>query len=379
MTLSDRWERVNWLLVGLALLLTGAGIATVSTAAGEDGPSWAWLQFRWTLIALAGMLFATTVPYKRVVAAVPALYVLGIAGLLAVLVAGTGRGAARWIDLGAFRMQPSEFVKPILVVTLAGFVRYRATYKRFAGLAFPFALTLVPVALVMRQPDLGTALLLIPVLFVSLYAAGAKPSHLALVALAGVAAGAALYLVPGLLEPYQKDRVRHFLAQDGGGEAAQVLLRQQGLQLNESKIAVAAGGLFGAGGADEEGGVADAIARLPERHTDFIFSTFAARWGLFGVTFLLLAWLALLATILSTAAKAREPSGRILAVGVFTLFAAQVLVNLGMTLGLLPVVGVTLPFFSYGGSSLLSSYLSLGLLLSVDLHPEIEFGIGDFE
>lgn len=376
MTLSDRLQRANWLLLGLALLLTVVGIFTLSAAAGEDGPPWAWLQVRWTLVALAGTLVALTVPYKRVVAAFPLFYAAGVAGLVVVLLVGTGRGAVRWIDLGAFRMQPSEFMKPVLVVTLAGYVRYRQAYKRFAGLSIPFALTLVPVALVMRQPDLGTALLLIPILFVSLFAAGAKPGHLGLVTLAGIAAGFALYFVPGLMEPYQKERVTSFLAQDGGGEAGHILRRQQGFQLEKSKVAIASGGFLGA---DGEEAFEDAIAGFPERHTDFVFSTFAARYGLVGVSLLLLAWFALLATILSTAAKAREPSGRLLAVGVFTLFAVQVLVNLGMTMGLLPVVGVTLPFFSYGGSSLLSSFLCIGLVLSVDVHPEIELGVGDFD
>jgi rod shape determining protein RodA len=375
-TLTDRLVRANWLLLGLAVLLTAVGIATVGTASEPDGTPWAWLQLRWAIVAVAFTLLLLAVPYDRFVAASPVLYAAGIAGLLAVLAIGSGRGAQRWIDLGAFRMQPSEFMKPILVVTLAGYVRYRQAYKRFRGLAWPFAMTLLPVALVMKQPDLGTALLLVPVLFASLFVAGARPRHLALVALAGMAAGVLLYVVPGLMEPYQKDRVRQFLLQDSGTEAARVLRLSHGHQLDQSKTAVALGGLLGADGEDA---LEEAIGRLPERQTDFVFAVLAAKWGLLGVSFVLLAYLAFLATLLSTAAKVKEPSGRILAVGVFTLFAVQVLVNLGMTLGLLPVVGVTLPFFSYGGSSLLTSFAAVGLVLAVELHPKMEFGVGDFD
>jgi rod shape determining protein RodA len=375
MTLTERLVRANWLLLGLAVLLTGLGIATVGSASESDGTPWAWLQLRWAIVAVAFTVLLIAVPYERFVAASPLIYGAGIAGLLAVLAVGTGKGAQRWIDLAAFRIQPSEFMKLILVVTLAGYVRYQQAYKRFRGLAWPFAMTLLPVALVMKQPDLGTALLLIPILFASLFVAGAQPRHLALVAGAGLVAGALLYFVPGLMEPYQKDRIRHFLQQDSGTEVARVLRQSHNLQVDASKTATAMGGLAGADAEEFE----ETTRRLPERHTDFVFAVLAARWGLAGVSFVLLAYLAFLATLLSTAAKVKEPSGRILAVGVFTLFTVQILVNLGMALGLLPVVGVTLPFFSYGGSSLLTSFAAVGIVLSVELHPKIEFGVGDFD
>jgi rod shape determining protein RodA len=178
------------------------------------------------------------------------------------------------------------------------------------------------------------------------------------------------------MEPYQKDRIRHFLQQDSATEVARVLRQSHNLQIEQSKTAVALGGFLGADGEEALDG---AIGRLPERQTDFVFAVLAAKWGLAGVSFVLLAYLAFLATLLSTAARVKEPSGRILAVGVFTLFAVQILVNLGMTLGLLPVVGVTLPFFSYGGSSLLTSFAAVGIVLAVELHPKIEFGVGDFD
>jgi rod shape determining protein RodA len=375
-TLPERLARANWALVALALGLCLVGIVTIS-AASEDLPvDYGWVQVRWAVVGLVGALLVFAVPYRRIVSVRHVLYALGLVGLVVVLFTGARKGASRWISLGAFRMQPSEFMKVILVVALAGYVRYERSYKRFRGLALPFALTLVPVLLVMRQPDLGTAMLLVPILFVLLYAAGARLSHLGIVGLCGIGAGLLLYFVPGLLQSYQRDRIIGFLLQDAdlSGPEAEVLRRTQGHQLHAAKTAVGVGGVFGADERD-----ASVLERLPERRTDFVFPVLASRWGLAGASAVLLGYLAFLALLLSTALRVREPSGRMLVVGVFTLFAVQVVVNLGMTLGLLPIVGVPLPFLSYGGSSLLVSFLALGLVMNVGVDPPVEFGRGDFD
>ena len=374
MTVVERLGRANWLLLGLALLLCAAGISTISFASEET--DFGRLQTRWAVVGLAGCLLVFTVPYRRVVQVRHVLYALGVLALVAVLFTSARKGASRWIALGAFRMQPSEFMKVILVVTLAGFIRYERSYKRFRGLALPFALTLVPVLLVMRQPDLGTALLLVPVLFGLLFVAGARPAHLAAVGACGLVVGLAMYFVPGLLNSYQKDRIVAYLQQDAesSGYEADLLRRTQGHQLHAAKTAVGVGGMTGASEDDLA-----VVRRLPERRTDFVFPVFAARYGLLGTSLLLGAYLLFLALLLATAMRVREPSGRMLVVGVFTLFAAQAVVNLAMTVGLLPIVGVPLPFLSYGGSSLLVSFLALGLVLSVGVDPPMEFGRGDFD
>jgi rod shape determining protein RodA len=376
-TLSDRVRKANWLLLALALALTGLGVSTVRIAAEGHETDWAWLQVRWAVVGLAATFLVVAVPYRRIVQARYVLYGGGILGLLLVLVKGSGKSAGRWLELGAFRLQPSEFMKLVLVIVLAGYVRYEQRYKTFRGLATPFALTLVPVALVMKQPDLGTALLLVPILFVLLFAAGARLSHLLAVAGCGALAAVAMYSVPGVLHDYQKRRVDSFLGLGGDSRIEQKMRAAQDHQITQGELAMAAGGLVGAPA--EEGGAAEAAAYLPERHTDFVFPVFAAAHGFLGVTGLFALEFAFLAVLLATATKVREPSGRMLVVGVFTLFAAQVVVNLGMTVGLLPVVGVTLPFFSYGGSSLLTSFLALGLVLDVGIDPPLEFGRGDFE
>jgi rod shape determining protein RodA len=370
-TLSDRYARLNWPLLGLALLLTAAGVATVGTASEGHAVDFGRLQTRWAVVALAAAAIVAAVPYERLVRARFAFYAVGLLGLVAVLFVGRGKSAGRWIEVGSFRVQPSEFVKPILVVALAGTLRYREGNDRLKGFALPLALTMVPMLLVMKQPDLGTALLLIPTLFAVLFAAGARVRHLLLVAGAGLAAGLLLYFVPGVLAEFQKDRIRTFVLSDSNEQVAKYMRRDKGHQIDQSQRAVASGGLAGY---DGEGGAEEAIRDLPERHTDFAFATAAASWGLLGVSLLLLAYLAFLAILLSTAYRVREPSGRLLVVGVFALFATQIVVNLGMTVGLLPVVGVTLPFLSYGGSSLLTSFLAVGMVLSVGVESPIEFG-----
>jgi rod shape determining protein RodA len=374
---GDRWRRANWSLLVLALLLTGFGIAAIASASEGLRSDWAWMQVRWVVVGLAGCLLVLATPYRRIVQARWALYAGGVALLVLVLFKGTGQSAGRWIGVGAFRMQPSEFMKVILVVTLAGMLRYERRHYRLKGLVGPLAVTMIPVALVMKQPDLGTALLLVPLLFAVLYAAGARVRHLGVVAGMGLVAGLAMFFIPGILHDYQKDRILAYITEHTDSEAAALLRQSQGHQLHRGLVAAGLGGFSGV--SQEEGGVASAVRDIPERHSDFVFPVFAARFGFLGVTMLLALYLLFLGVLLSTALRVREPSGRLIVVGVFTLLSSQIVVNLGMTLGLLPVVGVTLPFFSYGGSSLLTTYLALGLVLGVGADPPVEFGRTTFE
>ncbi len=377
MTFPDRFRRANWLLLVLALLLTVAGVIAVKRAAEGHVTDFAWNQTRWAVLGTALALALLAVPSKRVIQGGYALYALGLAGLVLVLFVGTGKGAGRWIGVGALRVQPSEFMKLALVIALAGHIRYERDHKRLKGLLWPVALMVVPLLLVMMQPDLGTALLFVPILFACLFAAGARVRHLLLVTLCGLALGAAVYAVPGILRPYQRARITAYLARatDDRDEATRRPSAHDH-QLDRSQRSVGVGGWTGV--SDEDGPAAQAPHRVPERHTDFIFPVFAAAYGFVGVTALFLIYLLFLGTLLGQALRTRDPSGRLLAVGVFTLFAAQLVVNTAMTVGLLPVVGVPLPFFSYGGSSLLVSYAALGLALSVGVDPVLDFGKDPF-
>lgn len=372
LSLSDRLERAPWSLPVLAGALTVVGLTTIGTAASGHETPYLWMQVRWAVVGVVAALILMASPFPRAVAWAPALYVLGLAGLVLVLFRGTGQSAGRWISVGGFRAQPSEIMKAILALTLAAALRYSTEHRRLGGLVRPVALMLVPFLLVMRQPDLGTALVFVPITFAVLFAAGARLRHLAVLAAGGLLAAGLLAMVPGVLKDYQRDRVFGFVAQVGGGKAAEALKRSQNHQSHQSMLGVALGGLTGV--EEASGGAEEATRDVPERHSDFVFAVFAADHGLLGVTFLLLLYAAFLGALLSLARRVREPSGRFLAVGLFAMFAAQIVVNLAMVVGLLPVVGVPAPFLTYGGSSLLVSWLSVGLLLSLGADPPIEFG-----
>jgi rod shape determining protein RodA len=373
LSLLDRLKRANWLLLGLAVGLSLLGVVCVGVASQGQPTDYAWLQARWTVIGIAACLLVLAVPYQRFLSLRYLFYAGTLLLLLLVLAAGRGRSAGRWIQIGSFRGQPSELMKVVLVVTLAGYIRYERSYRRFRGLAIPFALTFVPALLIVRQPDLGTALLLVPILFVMLYVAGAQPRHLGVVAAAGLVAGVVLYLLPGPISDYQKDRIRAFALQESGQE---VLIRGKGYQLWHSKIVVGSAPVLGNGLGEEAG---RDMRHLTERHSDFIFPVLASSFGLAGTTVFLGLYFLFLALVLRTSLRVREPGGRLLAVGAACLFACQAIVNMAMTVGLLPIVGMPLPFLSYGGSSLLTCFVALGLVLNVGADPPMEFGRGDFD
>ena len=372
MTLGDRLKEADWILLGLGVLLSFLGVMAVNTAA-EGRIDYGSIQMRWMIIGVAVCLLMLAVPYRVVVMWRWLWYVGGVGLLLLVLVIGHGKSANRWISLGTFRLQPSEVMKLILVITLAGYIRYERRHRTFRGLVTPFAITLIPFLLIMKQPDLGTAILLLPVLFTLLYVAGANRTHLGIVAAAGAIAALTLYFTPGLMNDYQKDRVRAFLLQ-GSNETA--LLRSHNHQIHNSKTVVGTATVFGQGMGED---TRESIRFLPERHSDFIFPVIIHAFGLVGATLLFMLYLLFIGLLLRTALKVREPSGRMLSVGVACLFACQTIVNLAMTLGLLPIVGMPLPFLSYGGSSLLTSFAALGLVLNVGSDHPVEFGRGDFD
>jgi len=373
LTLGERFKRADWGLLALGLLLSLLGVVVVGAASAGQSTDFGALQLRWVVIGLAACLLVLAVPYRRVVELRYLWYGLGLLLLVLVLFVGRGKSAGRWIELAGFRLQPSELMKLIMVVTLAGTLRYEQGFARERHLTLPLLLTLVPVLLVMKQPDLGTGLMFLPLLLAVLYAAGVRGRSLAALVVAGMVCLVALWFIPGLLHGYQRTRLEAFLRQ---GSDDPLLLRSYNLQIHQSKTVVGTGPLFGNGLGEE---TQEAIAGLPERHSDFAFPVFANAFGLAGVSVLLLLYLLFLWLLLRTALRVREPSGRLLAVGVWALFAVQALVNMAMTLGLLPIVGMPLPFISYGGSSLLTSFLALGLVLNVGAERAVEFGRSDFE
>jgi cell division protein FtsW (lipid II flippase) len=268
------------------------------------------------------------------------------------------RDVFRWVGIEPFRLQPSEFMKLALVLTLARYLRFRNSYRSWWGLLPPFALTLLPMVLILFQPDLGTLLMLLPVLFALLFVAGARVRHLLLIVVLGLAA-LPLFYAYGMQE-YQKERIRVLLNQNTTNEAWHM---DQGYQLRQSKIALGTGGLTGTGYG--EGLFVQYEGLLPEDHNDFIFAIFGHQWGFLGGVLLLLAYGAIVLFGLEVASTTNDPFGRLLAVGVVVMIVVQALLNIGMNIGLAPITGMPLPFVSAGGSSLWANFLALGLLLNV--------------
>jgi rod shape determining protein RodA len=348
-------QNVDWPLLGATVGLVILSASTLASLhVGRAGGSVAIRQLAWFGVGILALVFVASIDYRRLVRAAPLLYVLGLGSLVAVFLLGrTVSGARRWLFVGPVSVQPSELFKLCFVLMAVWLLTSRWAQpigKTVLVMAAPLAI--VPAALIVKQPDLGTALLLFPVLIALLVAAGMQMRLLGGLALAGVAAAPLAWLV---LKDYQRERLLVFLDpfRDPLGSAYNVI---------QAKIAIGSGQLLGKGVA---GATQSRLSFLPERHTDFIFAVFAETWGFVGCLVLLTCYALLLLRGFDIAASTREPVGRLVALGVTALVATQVLVNVGMVTGLIPVVGIPLPFMSYGGSSMVVSMMALGLLLSV--------------
>jgi len=346
------------LLVSIALSVVG--VLAVYVAGAEAGQYYALNQSLGFLAGIAGAVPLALVDYRLLKRYLPVVY--GIAVLMLLLVTVTGisaKGAQRWIDIGPVQVQPSEFAKLFVVIVLAGYLADRPASDNRVFLKAMGILAL-PAMLVFAQPDLGTALVFGAVFFVVTFVAGAKLYQLGLLAAAGAGAFAAAVRF-GILEDYQIARLTAFLNPDGAPDV--------GYQVAQSKISIGSGGLTGKG---LDATTLANLGFLPEDHTDFIFSNLAERVGFVGCLLLLGLFLVLIWRILRVATVARDRFGVLIAVGVATIFLFHVFVNLGMTMGIMPVTGIPLPFISYGRSSLVVSVLSLGLLQGIAMRAKAE-------
>lgn len=364
-------QRIPWSVVAMTIALMAVGQSGIErgdelSRAGEFFDR----QLVWIVLALPAMLAATIVPYRVYRHHAYLWFAASVALLLAVYFFPARWGSRRWIPLGFMQFQPSEMAKLAYILTLARYLMYRENYRRLSGLFVPFVLTFIPLLLILREPDLGTSLLFLPVLFAMLFAAGARLRHLALIAGCGIAALPVLWLT---MSAEQQSRITALFTQTDGGPTP----HGDGYHLHQSKQALALGGLWGS----EICGTAvdDPLAyHLPACRTDFVLCMVGERWGLIGSFATLTLYLLLFARGLTIAAGTREPFGRLLAVGVVALLAAQTVINAGMTVGLMPITGITLPLLSYGGSSLLFTCVALGLLMNVAMRPGFEVGRDPF-
>lgn len=362
---TDWIRRVPWSIVACVVALTAIGLSGI--ARGDhlsQAGTFFGRQAVWIAISIPAMLAATAISYRGLRWVSYPLFAASLALLVVVYAFPARSGAQRWIPLGFMYFQPSEVAKLTFILALAHYLMFRSNYRRLTGLLVPFILTLLPVGLILKEPDLGTSLVFIPILFAMLFAAGARPRHLVIVSLLGAAMLPVLWMG---MSAEQRSRVVTLFVQKDGGAAP----KGDGYHLHQSKQVLALGGTLGS----ELGEMPlddRAAYHLPACRTDFVFCMIGERWGLLGGIVTLSLYALLFARGLAVAAKTREPFGRLVAVGVVALLATQVLINVGMTVGLMPVTGLTLPLVSYGGSSLLSTAIALGLLLNVGLRPGYE-------
>jgi rod shape determining protein RodA len=351
-------RRFDWTLAVAVVAIAVLGMLNLYSATWTSRPQLYSQQLSWMAIGLVGFAAAAALDYRHLERLAYPLYALGVASLVLVLIVGrTANGSRRWLEAGGQSVQPSEFMKLFLILALARFLHSWpvAEGRALRHLLIPFAMVALPVALVLRQPDLGTSLILVLIFATIVLLTRLRPG--AVLSLALVAGLAAPLTWTHLLKDYQRQRIMTFVqpASDPAGS---------GWHARQALTAVGAGQLGGRGFLH---GTQTQLHFLPERWTDFPFAVWAEEWGFVGSAALLGLYLFLILWAVRLASEARERFGAILCAGVAALLFWHAFINIGMVTGVLPVVGVTLPLLSYGGSSVLTVLVGLGLLMSVSL------------
>ncbi|MDD2899953.1 MAG: rod shape-determining protein RodA [Desulfuromonadaceae bacterium] len=352
---------IDWVLAGLVLTVCLLGILNIYSATTPYkivGTAYYIKQSYWMLAGMTISLAVCSLDYHILEDLSYWLYGLFVLLLLAVLVFGRrSMGATRWLNLGLFNIQPSELMKLIIIVT---FARFFNNFQSVGGLTvrdmlFPLGLLALPAVLIMKQPDLGTATLIMLIALSMVIYVGLRWSTI--VTFVCITIPMVWVSWSFLLRPYQKNRVLDFLDPERSRLGS-------GYHIIQSKIAVGSGGLTGKGFVK---GTQSQLRFLPEQHTDFAFSVFAEEWGFAGCLLLILLYLSLVLWGLNIARHCNDRFGGLLAVGVTSMLFWHIVINMGMVIGLFPVVGVPLPFFSYGGTSMITSMVAIGLLQNISM------------
>jgi rod shape determining protein RodA len=315
-------------------------------------------QIVWLAIGFAVLSGSLFINYQRLRSISPWLYGLILLLLVVVLVAGKEvHGSKRWLEIVGFQFQPSEFMKVIIVIQLAGYFSSQevTNFPSLKKLALPVGFVVLPVLLVLAEPDLGTAISLMAIATTMILFVGVRWKYLTVLFLTVMPMIVPLW--EHVLKPYQKRRILILLRPDLDPLGA-------GYHIRQSKIAIGSGMLWGKGFLN---GTQSKLHFLPEKHTDFIFSVWAEEWGFVGCAVLLFLFCLLIFLTLRVATRSRDRFGSLIAVGMSALILWQAFINIGMVIGVLPVVGITLPFVSYGGSSLITLCLAIGLIENVSM------------
>jgi rod shape determining protein RodA len=364
--LADKVMSLNWGLVVLLIVIACVGFAMLYSAANGSWQPWAGKQAIRFGVALAIMLVVALVDIRFWFKSAYGLWWITFALLVVVEVRGLiGMGAQRWIDLGVIQLQPSEIMKVALVLTLARYFQSR-TPEEIANplrLIVPAAAILLPAALVLKQPDLGTAMMLVMGGGAMFFLGGVRMWKFAVVLIGGASA---VPIAWRFLRDYQKNRIYTFLDPENDPLGA-------GYHSLQSKIAIGSGGVFGKGFLQ---GSQAHLSFLPEKQTDFIFTMLAEEWGLIGGFVLLALYTLVFIYGYAIAFRSRNQFGRLLALGLTVNFFLYVFINTAMVMGLIPVVGVPLPLISYGGTAMLTVMFGFGLLMSVYVHRDTRLGRG---
>lgn len=350
--------KVDWFLVAIVLALVSFGLLMIySSTMGMKSESLYFVK-RQLVAVFLGSLFLVAlffVNYRYLASYAYFLYGAGLALLMVVLFLGKSvYGAQRWISFGFFDLQPSEFAKVLMVIFLAAYLAERRGEIEWREVFTSLLFVVIPVGLIFIQPDLGTALVIVVVWLAILLAAGGKLKHFAVVFLIGLVA--ILILWQGhFLKEYQINRLLVFLQPDLDPQGS-------GYNLRQAQIAIGSGGLWGKGFLS---GTQTNLRFIPVRHADFIFAVVGEELGFLGTAFLIFLFLLLITRLQIIALEAKELFPVLILTGVSAMWLFQVIVNVGMNLGIMPVTGIPLPFFSYGGSAMMSNLSAVGLVLSL--------------
>lgn len=427
------YTTAGWAIVLAGLTLSVVGLMMLRELSMGSGPASEVAknclvkQGRFLVVSVVAMVIIARMNYRKIGRMAYPLFVVTLLLLVLVLLGRYVpplRGifprrnySYRWINLYVLSVQPSEFLKITYVLALAWYLRYRHNYRRFRGLVGPFAFTIVPMILILLEPDLGTVMLLLPVLFMMLFAAGAKIKHLVLIVVMMIVVSPVLFS-PGVMHRYQRSRIFGMLLQWSevrnklkqwpevkkfvySGQSLDNWHRsRQGYQLYHSKTAIGSGGGFGfvrsgrsIGQTDasqdemsvdqtvipEQGPYTDGTRPLPEAQNDFIYAIICHEYGFVGAVIPIALYIIMITGLVEISTVVTEPFGRLTAVGVMAMILTQCTINMAMTMGLMPITGVTLPFVSYGGSSLLTYFILIAVVIAVDRARPINMGPRPFE
>ncbi len=358
------WKHVDLVLLCCTAAISALGALMILSSTRGTNPNAYDLTFMrkqilFIALGVVGMVLVTLVDYRRLrdLAWLPYVTVLALLALVVSPLGTTRRGTQAWFQIGAFQLQPAELAKVAVIVAVAALLARAETPLQARWLVAVLALFAIPAGLIMIQPDLGTTLVFVAISMGMLLVAGARGRHIVILTALGVIA-VVLVLNSNVLEQYQRDRLTVFLDQGDGTVSTSTW------NLSQSKAAIAAGGTSGEGLFE---GTQTRLGFVPEQHTDFIFTALGEEMGFVGSATLLGLFALMALRIWRTAQISQDRLGTLICIGVLSMLVFQIFQNVGMTMGIMPITGIPLPFMSYGGSSVIASWLAIGLVLNVHM------------